>query len=790
MFLKLLLPFLISLSTTSFALEISLSSARENHQNYSTLHIKEKNKFLCQKQIDNFDKTVGVICAFSTKPTKQIKELKNDFFEIKTEIKNKTFFLIISPFKNMKLVPVVYNLSQDDTTYDAKVKLSNHWMVIGYDKELPYIKKQEYSTNSINFPFTLDKNMMPFVDGLDIKGNPVYVNEVEDVKEFIKIKKLYAKNEYEKCLEKIDEILDEYPNTLFKAEFLYYKILVFNKLEMYDNIVDLSKIFLREYSSSDNIAEVLSLIAKAYAKIAQNTSANYFFDRLIDEHIDSVYAKWGMIYMGDMQSKTGSQTQAIKYYKRALKETQNIDVATTAAFKLATYYMSNANEIEAIEYLKKIIKAKPSYFIKEYELATEIMYHLADIKEYETAADIASSLLDNIDKEHDDVEDLLSDKGIWLSKTDAKMEALKTLNEYIEKFEYGAYEKEIMIAKDSLFFETNDDNLSTKIAEYDKLIKIYEDDTIGEKAIYEKAKLLQKNEMFREVLSFEDELLTIDNTKYKDTQDIVYSSAIGFMKQSLQNQECKDVLTISNEYNITLSDRWDDGIYNCAMKGANYELAKRTALKNIKSNNLDFRKKWLYRYIKIDFATGNYSDVIDASKELIILIKNDENSKYLDVYRYIFDTYQRLEQDDNMLKAIVKLQKVFGVNHNDIERYISVMGVGNSKKDNTIIIKYANDVIYIQKKSNSYTQSPYVEFTLYGAYIDIEDFNKALEVIKSLDNIQLSKKDKVRQQYLLGSVYTKLWRDGDASKAYDEVIKLDSDSAWAELARSAKRISE
>ncbi len=787
--IKFLLIFFLFLAN-SFALEISLSGAKENFQSYSTLHIKEKNKFLCQKQIDDFDKTIGIVCAFSTKPTKKIKKIQNDFFEIKTEVKKKTFFLIIKPFKNIKLIPVIYNLAQDDTTYDINVKISNHWMVIGYDKELPFIKKQKYNHNTINLPFTLDKNMIPFVGGLDIKGNPVYVKEVEDVKEFIKVKRLYKKQNYNQCLEKIDDILDKYPDTLFKAEFLYYKILVFDKLEMYDEIIDLSKIFLREHSSNNNIAEVISVTAKAYSKLAQTTSANYFFDRLINEHSDSVYAKWGLIYMGEMQSESGSSTQAVKYYKRALKETQNIDVAATAAFKLATYYINFGDKLKAVEYIKKIVKAKPSYFIKEYELAKETMYQFAEVQEYDSAAAIASALLNNIEKDHDDAEKLLRDKGIWLSKTDAKTDALKALNEYLEFFEYGAYEDEVIIAKDSLFFETNDDNLSVKITQFNELIDIYGDDTIGEKAIYEKAKLLEKNKMFRDVLNLEDELLAIDNTKYKDVQNIIFDSAVGFMKQSLENKKCNDVLAMSDKYNVILSDEWDDGIYNCAMKGADYVLAKRTASKNIKSNNLEFRKKWLYRYIKIDFATGNYSDVIDASKELIALIQDDKNSKYLDVYRYMFDTYQRVEQNDNMLSAIVKLQKVFGIVHNDIERYIAVMGVGSSKKDNTIIIKYAKDVMEIQEKSSSYTQSPYVEFTLYGAYIDTRDLNKALDVIESLNNIELNTKDKARQQYLLGSVYTKLWRDSDAIKAYDEVIKLDPTSAWAELARSAKSMSQ
>jgi cytochrome c-type biogenesis protein CcmH/NrfG len=73
--------------------------------------------------------------------------------------------------------------------------------------------------------------------------------------------------------------------------------------------------------------------------------------------------------------------------------------------------------------------------------------------------------------------------------------------------------------------------------------------------------------------------------------------------------------------------------------------------------------------------------------------------------------------------------------------------------------------------------------------MDVENYNRALEVITSLEELDLKPKDKVRQKYLLGSVYTKLWRDGDAIKAYDEVIKLDPNSAWAELAKSAKSIT-
>jgi len=228
------------------------------------------------------------------------------------------------------------------------------------------------------------------------------------------------------------------------------------------------------------------------------------------------------------------------------------------------------------------------------------------------------------------------------------------------------------------------------------------------------------------------------------------------------------------------------------MKGADYSLAKSTANKNLQSKNLEIRKKWLYRYIKIDFATGNYSDVIDASKDLIALIEDDmllpTNSIYKEVYRYIFDTYQRLEKSQKMLSAIADVEKIFGTNYKDIDRYIAIMAIGDNLKDDNIVIKYASMVMKIQENSSSYAQSPFVEFTLYQAYTIREDFNSALDIIKSLDSVNLTKIQRSRQKYLLGSVYSKLWRDEDAKTAYQAAIDADPSGVWAELATSAKTI--
>lgn len=765
-----------------------MDSAKDDFKRYSTLKLTNTESFLCQEHKDDFMVTTEVICAFSKRPSKVIKRLQNDFFKVDTFIKKDTYFIRITPYYKIKLTADIFDLTKDSTTYKSNVTLSKRWTIIGYNEKLPLINDNNNRPDiSINFPFFMDRDKLPYVGSLDIKGNPIHIQKVGDVTDYLEVKRYYKEKKYEQCLDVVDDILEEYPDTLFHAELVYYKIRVYSKLKDYDNVIANAKVFLREYSSSDNIAEVLALIGQAYSEIGMGIDADYFFDRLFNEHAESKYALWGYIYKGESLEANGGMIPAIKFYKKALYATKDLDVAATAAFHIALARFDTSIS-DSAKYIDKIIQAKPSYFSEEYDASKILMERYADQEAYMTASKIAGALLDSIDATYDDYEIILSQKALWLAKTPEKKQALISLNRYIKSFPDGDFINEIDIAKDALFFETSDSNATVRLAEFDKLMETYPNDTIGDRAIYEKAKLLLEQKMYFDLLAFKGTLLSLDEEKYTDRDALIKDAAIGVMKASLEAKECHEVLVVSNEYNITLSDEWDDGVYECAMKGGDYILGKSIAKKNLKSDKLSERKKWLYRYLRVDFATGNYSEVIDASKELITLIEDDKESEYRDVYRYLFDTYDRLEQKNKMLDAMVKIEKEFGLSYKDIERYVSIMSIGSDSKDDNMVVSYGTKVMEIQKSSSSYAQSPYVEFTLFGAYMNREEFTKALATISVLDSVDISNKERARQKYLKGTILNKLWRDTEAQVAYKEAIKADPDSAWAKLAKTAQEI--
>ena len=777
-----------SLCIPSFALEISVESAKDDFIKYSTINLINETPFNCQEIKNNFDDVTKIVCAFSKKPSQKIKNFQNDFFRVNTFQKRDTFFVVVKPVYKIKLFSNIFDLTKDDTVFDTLAGSAKHWLIVGYEKKFPLLKAQdEDSTLALDLPFFLDKDKLPYVGSLDLQGNPVHIKKVEDVKDYLRVKKLFKQRDYEACLETIDDVLENYPHTLFKEELLYYTIKSYVKLKEWEDVIQNAKTFLREYSASDNIAEVLSLIARAYAKLSLSTDADYFFDRLFSEHPQSVYTQWGYIYKGDMLVDSGANKEAKKYYLKALRETPNLEVAVTAAFRLANLLL-NSSKKEAALYVMKIVKAKPTFFAQDLKTSTEMMQTFADDGDYETAAAIANAILKGIDATYDEYEDILKQRAVWLAKTKNKKAALAAINDYIKKFPDGDYIDTIENLKNELFFDVSDLNATAKLQEYERLIEEYGSQNIGERALYEKAKLLLKEKEYAKVLALKGSLLKLDEEIYTEIPSIIKEAAKGSMENSLEKNDCIQVLTIAQDYNITLSDKWDDGIYNCAMKGGDFSLSKTIALKNLKAKNVQARKKWLYRYIKVAFATGNYTDVIDAAKDLITLIGENKKSKYLDIYRTLFDAYQRLENKKGMIQSILEIEKLFGLSYKDIDKYVAMINVGDDMHDDNMIIKYALKVMQIQKKSNSYAQSPFVEFALYDAYMNKEAYDKAYEVIKSLNKRELNAAQRARQKYLLGNVLTKLWRDEEAKEAYKASIAADKNSSWAKLSQSALAI--
>lgn len=780
--------FLLLLCTSLFGLELSVQSGKEQGNDFSTIHLKDSKPFYCEAHRDDFEEIKEIICAFEQRPDRLFKPLNNNFFTVTAQTRDKNYFLIITPHAKMKLFPIVFDLSSESTLYKAGVKRSGHWMILGYRDVPPFIKENPLPPLGINFPVEDIRPPAPYVGGLDIKGNPIHMTQVKDVSEYIAIKRFYRAKSYPETLELVEHVLENYPDSVFKNELVLYKIRCLHHLRRFEELLSASKHFLRTYSSDESVPEVLAYTADAYAQLNQFSDSDYFFDRLFTEYEEDYFTNLGLIFKGDQLSSAGNAKKAFGFYEKAMYEAKDVDLASMAAFKLVVYFNEQGESKKAAEYVEKIWQGNGGYFYENLPISLEMAAIFADRGYFVPASRIVGSILEKMTKDHPRYEFVLKDTALWLAGAEEKDKAFATMERYMTEYPYGDFTDVVKRARDALFFEGDDQNMSERLAEYDSLITKYSGDVIGEKALYKKAQLLYDNGYLQSVLDMNGSLALLDAALYPDAQNLVKDAAIGLMKRSLDEDKCSDVIALSQRYDITLSKEWDEGIHACAVQVGNYALAKSLARPYLKSPDIAQRMKWLQRYIRADFATGNYSEAARAAKDLLAMGEMEKSTAYDSASRVLFDALQRLGDEEGMIEAIATVETKFGRDFEDVDRYTQMVALAQKRKDDQMVENFASKVMQLQEKKQSYTQTPYIEFTLMQSLLNLNKEQKAITVLQSLDKRKLTAAKRSRQQYLLAMLLQKAGRKEEAKKAYEKSIESDAQSAWAKLAADALKL--
>lgn len=782
-----LIKWLLLLLLTSLlsALEIEVQGGKEEQQTFSIIHLKDTLPFLCEDHRNDLDQTREIICIFERRPTESFRPLSNDFFTITSQKRQKDYLLSITPHHHMRLFPIVFDLTRDTETFRADVQQSRHWMIAGYRDKLPFIDERPMPVMGINFPITMEKEVMPFVGSLDLKGDPVRMTQLKDVRDYITIKRFFKAGDYEKALELSQNAIETYPDTVFMSELMLYKIRSHYHLEQDEELLEVAKKFLRTYASDENVPEVLAYTADAYSGMGLYIDADYFFDRLFTEHDDDRFARLGMIFKAKQLEESGNSKKALTYYERALHETKDPMIAAKAAFNLTEHYLDHGEVDQATDYAQKILDGASDYFVENKAESLEMAMTFADRGKSSIAADIEGVIMNSMLKSDPRYEVLQKNQGIWLAQADRKEEAIAVLDDYLKRYKFGNFRDEVIRVKDSLFFDDTDDNLSAKITKYDGLVEQYGMDEIGRKALYKKAKMLYDAGRYVEVLDIKDQLKLLDPALYPDGSELVQDSAVGLMQQALEKEACTDVIALSQEFEVKLTAKWDAGVYGCAMKGGDYELARSLAKPYLKSKQIDERMDWLERYAKAAFSLGEYKDVVDASKELISLRESEGGKGFEDAFRLQFDANARQGDEEGMVLSIKALEENVGLQYKDVERYSQMVSLAQKSKDNAMIETYATKVIALQDRTNSHTQSPYIEFTLVQAYIIDEKTKEALQTLKTLDSRDLNDEHRSRQKYLEGTLLQRTAGPKASQAAFEAAVKAAPDSAWGKLAKDA-----
>jgi len=782
---------LLLFSTLSlYSLELRVSSGSEGSGEYSILYIDHKDRFSCKELKDTYDKTIEVLCVIKNGGKITFSKSETKFFKIYGEMKGEDILIHIFPKTKVLLKPIIHDFKYGNEVIKEDSRLSKIWEIVGYERDFPLLKKTE--KRGINFPISIDTEKLPYISALDSLKNPLVYEEGKDVPLYLRAKQLYETKEYSQAIYTIDDIMTEFPDTIFKKELLLYRIRAMDKTvekDDMDDLVELAKSWIKTYSADEGVSEVLLILANAYSEMGFFNEARYYFDRLFFEHKGDKYEKLAKIYLGDQFYIRGDINKAIGLYNEALLETKDIDVASLAAAKIGERSLDNGKTKDGGEYYLKILNANPDFYKSDIKGTKEICEKLADKKEYIAAAKICSILSGVLDPKELEYDKNLKAVAIWFDTGGDKEMAFILYNKYLDELENGISRGEVKERLDSLAISLDEQNQTKRLEKLQEVITKYPESEAYKGAIIAKAEILYKEQRYEEVLLMEDELKVVDENG-STAQEIIDICAKALVEDSLSKGSCDKALNLLKEHNITVEGRFDNDLYWCYFEASYFQQCFNIGEKNIRSGDLANRVGWMYKTAKCAKEIGKPVIVDDLSKDILDISKTLKIDKYDDIlYDRFYTLMQRGKVEDGLLSAI-EIEARFAKNKENFGVYRAVVNYANEIKNDTLLIQYTNKIFDLQKALGVKDESPYVDFLFVQSSIKNNQNKEALKRLDQILDFGIKDEERARAHYMKGNILQLEKNTLEAKMSYEACSKIDINSPWVNLCKDALKLLE
>ena len=740
-----------------FSLEINVDYLHSK-KDLEILTLYNNFPFQCKK---NFSQ---IICKFDKFPSTSVFKAKTKFFSFYPQFKNKKFYFFIKvKTKNVWLFAKTDNLYNKPLLSLKKLKKAKKWIIIANNE--PFLSKKNF--NGLNFYFYDAPKI--YIGAVDEKGNPINLNdEPKDAIKFFHI--LEAFKEGKDVSLDIDSFIKMYQDSLFLSDVLYMKMALLFKNNNFEEVIDIGKKWIKKYSYDNKLPKVLLLMARSYSNMGFLSDASYLFNRIITEYPNTNESYLAMIYLADQLYSTGDSKNAMKLYEQVLFATKNIQTASLAASRLAQRYMDKGEFKKAYKYYKKIYNANKEFLLKDKLQAFELAKLLASHKMYDLAVDLAQDLLKRLKKYDDLTEPLMYYIALWNEENEDYKNSLKYINLYLKKYPFGDYSDKMQDLRDKVLFHVGEGNLTQQLDYINQIIEKYKGSTVSLKAFAKKIQILYELKKYDEILQLEDEIKTLADDIFPNKKEFLNKVKKEYLIVLLKQNKCQKSIDLIKKYKIELEKKYDDKIYECAIKTYSFDIASIVCNKYLDSPDDKIFIKWMKRKIEALKGMKDYKNLITAIDDLCSVYK-----KCYKYELYKFFALWNLKKYKKALEVAKTLEKIKNIKNADA--FIKIVNWSLKNSDKLLAATYAKKIIDLQNYFNAYSYSPFVEFT-YAQFS--KNKKEAIKVLKSLLK-RVNGEDKARALFMLANL-TK-------NKEYiNECLKVKDSKLWKGLCKDAKNL--
>lgn len=774
--MKYLLLILVLLSHT-FAFEVSIKSGKTNSQSYSILNLSSSQiAFECNENLNEFMKIISIECDVERGFVDDIDDIKHPLINLSFDKQRDSFKLIVTSSVNMKLYATSKPFYEEKVLNYFEKHRSHNWSIIIFDKELPFLTSLNQS--GLNFPIPRDFETLPSVGPVDINSLPVSKATTLDVEYYVKLEKTFGKEDYEESLRIARELIQKYPNSIFYSDFLRYEMKSLQMLGMEENFDDIARIgknFIRNYTSDEYLAEVLLIMAKTYSATGFLSDANYFFDRLINEHKNTYFGDLGRIAFGLHRYKNDDQQGGIDTILDTFYNTKHLKVATVAADELAQIYLDSQPN-EAVKYLQTIWDNNKEFLLHDRE---KLHSYANKISNHEQGWQLALKMYEALGKLydrniHDEFSEVIYKIALMNDKLKNYEDAYENYEFYVNNFAYGEYAPDAYEALDMLLIKQDSQNIDEKLTKLDALIEKNPKENIGKEAIVAKLKVLNGEGMFVDSIQMYPQVQKLEQKYLEEANKYLNSAFEQHIVTLLNSQSCNEIDILIRQYELDLNyEQYDNKkLFDCYFEVARYESAKAIVNKNIEDEDIDERVYWMCQLAKVNMKQREYAIAKDIYNDIFALNKQDLCK---DIYLNLFATQKHSNDVNAMIKSVQEIEKKES-NVKLLQLYKDIIEAAQDKDIKKIYVKKLLDK---QKELNLLLYSPWIELQaathMQSSQELINDLNASLNIANN--------EQKARIYFEIGNSSVDLNNAQEAIDAYEKCMNIDS--MWKSLCEDA-----
>lgn len=744
-----------------FALNIEIDYGIEHNKRFSILTLKYDSPFPCVESRDINDNITLIECRIDKPPSASFPKQSLEFFDIYTEIKNRKFHLFIkaniSANKKIRLFANAFDLKSEIAIPKERPKDSRVWQIIGFEGEIPFLSGKSY--NGLNFPIHIPNSALPSIAELNIDASPLTFEEGADLGAFLNLQSYYQNKQDAETIAAADNILNNYPNSIFARDALLYKIRAMSRTtQVPDDAINIAKAWIKAYPTDTNVPEVLYIIAKNYAKLRIFNESRYYYNRILEEFEDSKYAQYALVGMAHNLATNGDRRQPPTLYARAYESAKDLDTASFVALNWAQWALKNDDKKGAENLISKVVSANPNYFLAHIDSSTAQLALWAENGLYALSAKAGESMLKKLANDNFK-EKLMLNIGNWYELASMPSDAYRVYSEFLQLFANESDEiPAIKKRSDNLLFLLDEGDMEKQITQYDYIIATYPNSDNAKLAYQKKAQNLLALGRYKEVLELKPHL--------EENSEIVKNAYIAIIENS---KDCAEMISYYNESRVITNNARE--LFECLFNASLFELARGLSSEMLPNASGESKILWLYNEARVNYALNDYNRAASASRDVMGVTK--DFAQKLNAGEMLFFSLVNLGRKNEAISVFNELVKIAPQNRALIPMTKEMLSFALNDGDNIAVEKYAKDLIALQKRHKTYEFSPFAELSYADVLFSDNRFSEMLKVLTNLHNANNAESQKAH--YLRGSAHYELGNNAKAKAEFQQCVKLNGD---------------